>query len=87
MGPTNTPRSLLRQCCPQMERTQGNKIKVGDVHVVSLGGELDMNSADGLPEWFVEIAGSPVVGRSGRPMGTNCSSTGLFQTYSEYWTS
>ncbi len=34
---------------------------VGDVHVVSLAGELDMATADGLCEWLVDLAGSAVV--------------------------
>ncbi len=34
---------------------------VGDVHVVTLRGELDMATAEGLSDWLVESAGSPVV--------------------------
>jgi anti-sigma B factor antagonist len=34
---------------------------VGDVYVVSLLGELDMYTADGLSDWLVETAASPVV--------------------------
>lgn len=34
---------------------------VGDAHVVSLSGELDVATARGLLEWFTEIAGSTVV--------------------------
>jgi anti-sigma B factor antagonist len=34
---------------------------VGEVHVVALQGELDMDTAAGLSAWLVEIAGSPVV--------------------------
>jgi stage II sporulation protein AA (anti-sigma F factor antagonist) len=36
-------------------------IKVGDVHVVTLKGELDIATAEGLSDWLMEIAGSPVV--------------------------
>ena len=35
--------------------------KVGDVHVVVLRGELDLNSAEGLADWLVDVAGSAVV--------------------------
>jgi anti-sigma B factor antagonist len=34
---------------------------VGGIHVVSLQGELDMATADGLADWLVEISGSTVV--------------------------
>ncbi len=34
---------------------------VGDIHVVSLHGELDMTTAGGLANWLVEISGSTVV--------------------------
>jgi anti-anti-sigma factor len=34
---------------------------VGETHVVSLRGELDMATAEGLSDWLVAIAGSPVV--------------------------
>jgi hypothetical protein len=36
-------------------------IKVGEVHIVALRGELDREAAVGLSTWLVEIAGSPVV--------------------------
>jgi anti-sigma B factor antagonist len=36
-------------------------IDVGDVHVVSLKGELDVATAEGLADWLVEISGSSVV--------------------------
>jgi anti-anti-sigma factor len=35
--------------------------KVGDVHVVALRGEMDLATVADLPDWLVEIAGSPVV--------------------------
>ncbi|HEX3840953.1 MAG TPA: STAS domain-containing protein [Acidimicrobiales bacterium] len=35
--------------------------EVGDVHLVVLRGELDIATAEGLPEWLVEISGSAVV--------------------------
>ena len=35
--------------------------KVGDVHVVLLRGELDMESSEGLADWLVDISGSSVV--------------------------
>lgn len=34
---------------------------LGDVHLVTLEGELDLDSAEGLPEWLLEISGSRVV--------------------------
>jgi anti-sigma B factor antagonist len=34
---------------------------VGNVHVVTLTGELDIATAEGLSDWLLEIAGSPVV--------------------------
>jgi anti-sigma B factor antagonist len=34
---------------------------LGDVHVVRLQGELDLDTAEGLPEWLIEISGSTVV--------------------------
>jgi anti-sigma B factor antagonist len=34
---------------------------VGDVHVVSLRGELDIATAEGLADWLVDISGSSVV--------------------------
>ena len=34
---------------------------VGDVRVVTLRGELDMQSAEGLADWLVEIPGPSVV--------------------------
>src|SRR5271165_3488755 len=34
---------------------------VGEIHVVSLVGELDMETAEGLADWLVEISGSVVV--------------------------
>ncbi len=34
---------------------------VGDVHLVSLAGELDMATAVGLADWLVSVAGSDVV--------------------------
>ena len=36
-------------------------IDVGDAHVVTLCGELDVDTASGLLDWFTEIAGSIVV--------------------------
>ena len=36
-------------------------ISLGDVHVVVLGGELDLDTAEGLSDWLVELAGSSVV--------------------------
>jgi anti-sigma B factor antagonist len=36
-------------------------VDFGDVHIVSLSGELDIASADGLTDRLVEIAGSTVV--------------------------
>ena len=38
-----------------------NVIDVGDVHIVSLGGELDMATVEGLSDWLVDISGSTVV--------------------------
>lgn len=35
--------------------------KVGDVHVAVLRGELDLDTAEGLSDWLVEMASSPVV--------------------------
>ena len=49
-GTTDDARKLFRQA-----------VKIGDVHVVILRGELDMDSAQGPSDWLVEIAGSPVV--------------------------
>jgi anti-sigma B factor antagonist len=34
---------------------------VGDVHLVALTGELDMDTAEGLSDWLVGISGSVVV--------------------------
>jgi anti-sigma B factor antagonist len=34
---------------------------VGDVHVVSLKGELDVATAEGLADWLVDISGSSLV--------------------------
>jgi anti-anti-sigma factor len=36
-------------------------VDVGDVHIVSLRGELDMATAVGLEDWLVEVSGSTVV--------------------------
>ena len=33
----------------------------GEVHVVSLVGELDLKTAEGLTDWLVDVAGSLVV--------------------------
>ncbi len=33
----------------------------GEVHVVSLVGELDMKTAEGLADWLADVAGSLVV--------------------------
>lgn len=38
-----------------------NVTDVGDIHIVSLGGELDMATVEGLSEWLVDISGSTVV--------------------------
>ncbi len=35
--------------------------KVGEVHVVSLVGELDLDTTEGLADWLTEISGSVVV--------------------------
>ncbi len=35
--------------------------EVGDVHLVTLGGELDLETAEGLSDWLVDISGSRVV--------------------------
>jgi anti-anti-sigma factor len=35
--------------------------ETGDIHLVSLQGELDVATADGLTDWLVEISGSAVV--------------------------
>lgn len=43
---------------PSFER---HVIDVGDVHLVSLSGELDVATADGLFEWVSDIAGSTIV--------------------------
>ncbi len=43
------------------ERLSRQVTKVGDVHVVVLRGEVDSETAKGLSDWLVEIAGSPVV--------------------------
>lgn len=34
---------------------------LGDVHVVTLEGELDLDTARGLTEWLMEISGSTMV--------------------------
>lgn len=34
---------------------------VGDVHIVSLRGELDIATAGGLADWLVDVSGSLVV--------------------------
>lgn len=34
---------------------------VGEVHVVSLVGELDLATSEGLEDWLVEVSGSLVV--------------------------
>lgn len=34
---------------------------VGDVHIVSLRGELDVATSAGLADWLVEVSGSTVV--------------------------
>ena len=34
---------------------------VGNVHVVSFRGELDLSTADGLVDWLVDIAGPKIV--------------------------
>ena len=34
---------------------------VGDTHMVSLEGELDMATAEGLFDWLIEVSGSKVV--------------------------
>ena len=45
-----------------MEATFSRSVTdVGDAHVVTLSGELDAATSDGLLEWFTEIAGSTVV--------------------------
>jgi anti-sigma B factor antagonist len=36
-------------------------IDVGDVHVVSFRGDLDIGTANGLADWLVEVSGSTVV--------------------------
>ena len=34
---------------------------VGDIHLVSFRGELDLSTATGLVDWLVEISGSKIV--------------------------
>jgi anti-sigma B factor antagonist len=44
-----------------MATFSGQVTDVGDVHLVSLAGELDMATAVGLSDWLVELAGLTVV--------------------------
>lgn len=43
---------------PQLSRSVTD---IGDVHLVSLHGELDISSAVGLLDWLLEISGSTLI--------------------------